>query len=98
MTDWYWNIEDDDRIICPYCGEKYVPTYEDTYIGDVRVECYDEGEVQTVTCDSCGKKFTIEPYQGDWRYKTKTVDEEMTEEEWDQKTRLWLKQKVRKRI
>ncbi len=84
MTDWYWNTEDDDMIICPYCGMTVKPSYEDTYIGDKCVDCYDEGNVQTVTCDGCDKKFTIEPYQSGWSYKTETIDGEMTEQEHEQ--------------
>lgn len=79
--DSYWNEEDDREIICPYCGEKYTPTYEETIIGDKCVDCYTEGEVQTVTCDSCAKKFTIEPHLGEWKYRTETIDGEMTEQE-----------------
>ena len=79
--DSYWNEEDDSEIICPYCGEKYTPTYDETIIGDKCVDCYTEGEVQTVTCDSCAKKFTIEPYLGEWKYRTETIDGEMTEQE-----------------
>lgn len=85
--DSYWNEEDDREIICPYCREKYIPTYDATIIGDKCVDCYTEGEVQTVTCDSCGKKFTIEPYLSGWKYKTETIDGEMTkqehEEDWE---------------
>lgn len=84
MSDWYWNEEDDDMIICPYCGMTVKPSYEDTFIGDTCVNCYTEGDVQTVTCDACDKKFTIEPYQSGWSYKTETIDGEMTEEEWEQ--------------
>lgn len=83
MTDWYWNIEDDDMIICPYCSRAVQPSYDGTYIGDVCVNCYSEGETQTVTCDSCGKRFTIMPYQSGWKYETETIDGEMTEEEWE---------------
>lgn len=79
--DSYWNEEDDSEIICPYCGEKYIPTHEETIIGDTCVDCYEEGEVQTVTCDSCAKKFTIEPYLSGWKYKTKTIEGEMTKQE-----------------
>ena len=78
--DSYWNEEDDKEIICPYCGEKYTPTYDETIIGDKYVNCYTE-EVQTVTCDSCAKKFTIEPYLSEWSYRTETIDGEMTEQE-----------------
>ena len=85
MSNTYWNEEDDSEIICPYCGEKYIPTYDETIIGDNCVNCYTEGDVQIVTCDSCGKEFTIEPYQSGWKYKTETIDGEMTEEEWEQK-------------
>ena len=56
MSDTYWNEEDDFEIICPYCGEKYIPTYDETLIGNECVDCYAEGYIQTVTCDSCGKK------------------------------------------
>lgn len=38
----YWNEEDSEKIICPYCGEEYEPSYEDTYIGDEPVDCYTE--------------------------------------------------------
>ncbi len=84
MTDWYRNIEDDDIIICPYCSMAVKPSYKETYIGGVCVNCYKEGKVQSVTCDCCGKKFTIKPYQRGWNYKTETIDGEMTEEEWEQ--------------
>lgn len=82
-NDWYWNEENDNEIICPYCGEKYDPSYEDTYIGGKCVDCYAEYETQEVTCDECGKKFTVTPYQRDWQYKTETIDGEMTEVEYD---------------
>ena len=81
----YWNEEDDSEIICPYCKEEYTPSYEDTIIGDECVNCYDEGEVQTVTCDRCGKKFTIEPYLSTWKYRTETIDGEMTEQEHEER-------------
>ena len=42
MSSSYWNYEDDENIICPYCGEEYEPSYEDTYIGDDCVDCYTE--------------------------------------------------------
>lgn len=84
MSDWYWNEEDDSEIICPYCGKKYIATYDETLIGDKCVDCYAEGDIQTVTCDSCGKKFNIEPYQRGWGYRTETIDGEMTEAEFDE--------------
>ena len=80
MSDCYWNEEDDGMIVCPYCGIIVKPSYDETYIGDVCVDCYNEGKEQTVTCDGCSKKFTIEPHLV-WRYKTETIDEEMTEQE-----------------
>lgn len=80
MKDWYWNTEDDTKIICPYCGHTYEPSYEETYIGNVCVDCYEE-DTQTVTCDECGKKFTVTPHMADWEYETETIDGEMTEEE-----------------
>ncbi len=42
MSSSYWNEEDDENIICPYCGKEYEPSYEDTYIGDDCVDCYTE--------------------------------------------------------
>lgn len=84
--DSFWNCEDDFDIICPYCNRIYKPSYEDTYIGNIFVNCYSEGNVQTVICDNCNKKFTIEPYQSDFQYRTETIDGEMTEaehEEWE---------------
>lgn len=76
----FWNWEDDTLIKCPYCGEEYEPSYEDTWIGDKSVNCYME-ETQTFICDNCKHKFTVTPYQEEWRYKTETIDGEMTEEE-----------------
>ena len=81
--NWYWNYEDDTDIICPYCGKSYEPTYEETYIGDVCVDCYEEYETQEVVCDECGKKFTVTPHMGNWEYKTETIDGEMTEVEYE---------------
>lgn len=80
MSDSYWNCEDDEKIICPYCGEGYEPTYEDTYIGDELVDCYTE-YLHTYTCDNCNKKFILQPYQAGWHYKTETIDGEATDEE-----------------
>ena len=34
MSNSYWNYEDYENIVCPYCGEEYEPSYEDTFIGD----------------------------------------------------------------
>ena len=79
----YWNEEDDDKIICPYCGEKYEPSYEDTYIGGELIFCYST-DVQTCRCDKCHKKFTVEGYHAGWKYQTETIDGEMTEEEHEQ--------------
>lgn len=84
MSESYWNEEDDTDIICPYCGEKYKPSYEDTYIGRDCVDCYTE-EINTYTCDNCGKKFTMYGYQSDWKYHTETIEGEMTEEEHEEK-------------
>ncbi len=78
--DWFWNEEDDDVIICPYCGETYKPTYEETYIGDEPVDCYTEDTAE-YKCDRCGKKFTMYGYQNGWNYHTETIEGEMTEEE-----------------
>ena len=77
--DWYWNYEDDDNIICPYCGEEYTPSYDDTYIGDESVDCYTEDET-IYTCDRCGKKFKMNGYTI-WKYHTETIDGEVAEEE-----------------
>lgn len=59
MSSSYWNCEDDENIICPYCGEEYEPSYEDTYIGDESVDCYAE-DTNTYTCDRCGKEKSEE--------------------------------------
>jgi hypothetical protein len=80
MSNTFWNTEDEPFIKCPYCGEEYEPSYEDTWIGDERVNCYTE-DTQFVVCDECGKKFSIRPYQASWAYQTETIDGEMTEEE-----------------
>lgn len=37
MNNSYWNYENDENIICPYCGQEYEPSYEDTYIGGDRL-------------------------------------------------------------
>ena len=76
----YWNYEDSDKIICPYCGEEYEPSYEETYIGGKSVDCYTEN-TETYTCDNCGKKFTMYGYQAGWNYYTETIDGEATDEE-----------------
>ena len=80
MSSSYCNYEDDENIICPYCGKEYEPSYEDTYIGDKCVDCYTE-DTNTFTCDNCGKKFTMYGYQAGWKYHTETIDEEATAEE-----------------
>ena len=54
----YWNDEDDEVIICPYCGKKYEPSYEECYIGGEDVDCYTEDEHE-YTCDCCGKRFVL---------------------------------------
>ena len=80
----FWNfVENSEKIICPYCGREYEPSYEDTYIGDECVDCYTEDE-NTYTCEECGKKFTMigEPV---FHYRTNTIDGECTEEEAEEK-------------
>ncbi len=81
MSD-YYNTEYSEDIVCPYCGEVYEPSYEDTWIGDEYVDCYTEEE-QICTCSICGKKFKL---QGEpiWKYDTVTIDGEMSEEEWEE--------------
>ncbi len=78
-TRYYWD-EDAEEIICPYCGEKYEPSYEDCYIGGEYVDCYSEEEVE-LTCDRCHKKFKMHGYPAGWRYRTETIDGEATCEE-----------------
>ena len=75
----YWNFEREEKIVCPYCGMTYEPSYEDTYIGNERVDCYTE-DTNEYTCERCGKKFTLRPYT-EWRYETETIDGQATEEE-----------------
>ena len=79
MSSSYWNYEDDENIICPYCGKEYEPSYEDTYIGDDRVDCYTE-DTNTYTCEKCGKKFTMYGYEAGWKYRTETIGEATKEE------------------
>lgn len=76
----YWNYKDSDKIICPYCGEEYEPSYEDTYIGGKSVNCYTE-DTEIYTCDNCGKEFTMYGYQEGWRYCTETIEGQATDEE-----------------
>lgn len=78
------NWECSSVIRCPYCGREYEPTYEETYIGDEPVDCYNEGVKQMFTCDDCGKKFTMIA-SFSWEYETETIDGEMTEEEWEER-------------
>ena len=63
----YWNYEDSDKIICPYCGEEFV-------------NCYTEDK-ETYTCDECGKKFTMYGYQAGWMYYTETIEGQATDDE-----------------
>lgn len=55
----FWNLECDENIVCPYCGEEYEPSYEDTCINGAPVDCYTDDE-ETYTCEECGKKFTMQ--------------------------------------
>ena len=80
--EWYSNWENDDVIVCPYCGKKYEPTYEETYIGGEDVDCYKEGEQGEFSCDKCGKKFRLS-VEMKWEYATETIEGEMTEEKWE---------------
>lgn len=81
----YWNEEDSENIVCPYCGKEYEPTYEDTYIDGEHVDCFTMDE-NTYTCDECGKKFIMRGYEAGWRYQTETIDGEATEEEVEERT------------
>lgn len=71
----YSNWECGDEIICPHCGKRYKPTYDETYIGGEGVECYDEGYQGEFTCDNCGKKFTLH-VEMKWEYTTQTIEGE----------------------
>ena len=48
--EYYWNQEDETVIVCPYCGQRYKPSYEDTFIGTKIVDCYTE-DTETYVCD-----------------------------------------------
>ena len=76
----YWNEEISDKIICPYCGEEYEPSYEDTYIGGEPVNCYTE-ITRIYTCEICRKRFTMFGFQVGWKYQTETIVGEATEKE-----------------
>ena len=80
-VDWYWNFEKDDNIICPYCGEEYIPTYDETIIGDKCVNCYSEDEEEYI-CDNCYKKFQMRGLLI-WKYETETIDGQLTQEDYD---------------
>lgn len=82
MSKWYSNWETGSAIRCPYCGEEWEPTYEETYIGNEPVECYSEEE-QECTCDRCLKTFKLKP-ELTWEYTTETIEGEMTEDEWEE--------------
>ena len=81
ISEWHFNWECDDNIVCPYCGKEYIPTYDETIIGDKCVNCYEEGEQGEFTCDECGKKFRLSA-EMKWTYTTETIYGEMTEEEY----------------
>lgn len=87
MSDSYWNWEDDSDIICPYCGEVYEPSYEETYIGDKIADCYTE-DTEIYTCDCCHRRFEMRGYQVGWNYYTETIDGELSEKEHENK--VWL--------
>ena len=78
----YWNQEEDDKIICPYCGEEYEPSYEDLFINNEQVDCYTE-DTEIYKCDVCGKRFEMFGFTKRWFYHTETIDGEMTQEEWE---------------
>ena len=84
----YWNTEDDDNIICPYCGNEYEPTYDETIIGDKIADCFTE-KPQIFTCSYCFHRFTMTGYLAGWKYVTETIDGEMTEQEHEDK--VWMK-------
>ena len=75
----FWNVECDGNIVCPYFGEEYEPSYEETYIGGEPVDCYTEDE-KIYKCENCGKKFVMHGEQV-WNYRTETIDGECTQEE-----------------
>jgi hypothetical protein len=79
----YGNSEIGSSIICPYCGKEYEPSYEDTFIGGDSVNCYEEGNQGTFTCDDCGKRFKLYSTFR-WEYETETIVGEMSEEEWEE--------------
>lgn len=61
--DWYFNTEDHDSIVCPYCGQVYKPSlYGYAHIGSEQVDCYTD-EDRECACDVCGKKFKMNGYQ-----------------------------------
>lgn len=76
--DFYDNSEHDTDIICPYCGKHYEPIYEETYIGDEYIDCYEEGE-SIHFCAECGKKFKLN-IQVEYMYETETADDVTYEE------------------
>ena len=86
MLTSYWNYENSEDIICPYCGEIYTPSYTDLVIGGNPVNCYTE-DTREYVCDVCGKRFSMWGYHVSWKYHTETIPGQMTEEEWENFTR-----------
>lgn len=76
----FWNREDSDKIICPYCGAIYEPSEEDTYINGEYVDCYTTIG-RCYRCEECGKMFFMQGYRKHWAYITKTIVGEATAEE-----------------
>ena len=63
--------EDDDTIICPYCGQQYEALYEETIIGDEYIDVYEEGEDEC-KCDACGHTFLLTK-ELTWTYRTEVM-------------------------
>ena len=61
MSSSYWNYEDDENIICPYCGKEYEPSYEDTYIGNecMAIKLYGSIILKRLTEKQLKKKLKI---------------------------------------
>lgn len=85
MSDykWFWNMEIGDTITCPYCEKEYIPSYDETCIGDEPVSCYEDGFSDEFVCDRCHKKFKL-TCEMKWVYETNTIDGQMTREEWEE--------------
>ena len=63
MSSSYWNEEDGENIICPYCGKEYEPSYEVAKMTNAdRIRNMSDEKLAEWICfmyetESCGEPF-----------------------------------------